>query len=129
MTNQQIIDNNKLIAEFMEAKPNLYTLRKDGSRNYFYGIHVGNIYEKAIKPKGMPFYTDWNWLMPIVEKIEQTEINKFGSGCQVTIMNNSCSILSSLSGINILLRVDKTRIKATYKAVVEFIKWYNKEGK
>ena len=108
MTDQQIIDNNKLIAEFMEAKPNLYTLRKDGSRNYFYGIHVGNIYEKAIKPKGMPFYTDWNWLMPVVDKIN-TIVDKNNYGYGIGIRYN--------------------QIKPAYKAVVEFIEWYNKEGK
>ena len=108
MTDQQIIDNNKLIAEFMEAKPNLYTLNKDGSRNYFYEIHVGNIYEKAIKPKGMLFHTDWNWLMPVVEKM-----NKI--------------VDATNYGHNIGIRY--AQIKPIYKSVVEFIKWYNKEVK
>ena len=126
--NQQIIDNNKLIAEFMEAKPNLYTLRKDGSRNYFYGIHVGNIYEKAIKPKGMPFYTDWNWLMPVVEKIgllkNRIIIHKDFKLIYCEII---CRVKRKIS--KEVLEFGETAIEATYNGVTEFIKWYNKEVK
>ncbi len=114
MTEQQIIDNNKLIAEFMEAKPNLYTLDKDGSRNYFYEIHCGNIYEKAIKPKGMPFHTDWNWLMSVMKKIRHTEITMFDYGKRKFWIHNALA---------------EADIEKVYIEIVKFIKWYNKEGK
>lgn len=120
MTDQQIIYNNILIAEFMEFE--LSIINKCYHCTFIDSLVI-------VPPKDMEFHKNWNWLMLIVEKIEQAKINKFGSSCQVTIMNKSCSIINSLTAINIILRVDKTRIKATYQAVVEFIKWYNKREK
>src|SRR5688572_15735915 len=67
---------------------------------------------------------EWNWssLMPVVEKIESL-------GFAAIIMCDSCCInrtynrlTKNYSQINAL---EETKIKATYKAVVEFIKWYN----
>ena len=116
MMNQQIIDNNKLIAEFMGAKPNMYTLNKDRSRNYFYEIQVGDIEEKVIKPKAMQFNTDWNWLMPVVKKIRLIVYSKGFDKLHFTVRE-------MVAG---LCRVD---IEAVYESVVDFIECYNKKVK
>jgi hypothetical protein len=63
--------NNKLIAEFMGGvfvetnatlESNGYALRKDGSENsvFFYEFDL-------------PYDRSWDWLMPVVEKIESFE--------------------------------------------------------
>ncbi len=50
---QQIIDNNKLIADFMGY-------RHKGKPMAFMAINYKKLYHK-----------DWNWLMPVVEKMNK----------------------------------------------------------
>jgi len=60
----------------------------------------------------LKYHKEWNWLMPVVEKCyEYGELHNV----------HREGIIASLSGI-----ID---INETYKAVVEFIKWYNNESK
>lgn len=63
------------------------------------------------------FHKSWDWLMPAVEKIEKiNEDNEDfiinGSACYVPDIHKSITRLS--------------KIKATYKGVIKFIKHYNK---
>jgi hypothetical protein len=95
---QQIIDNNILIAEFMEYRHNDKPMA-------FMAINYEKLYHK-----------DWNWLMPVVKKIT-------GLSDQETYFEVG-HIYDEIS--NSLFNAS---ISATYKAVVEFIKWNNKEAK
>ena len=90
------LENNKLIAEFMQSlEDGLY---KDGL--YFYR---GGYYDT-----NMEFHTSWDWLMPVLEEIDHLQHEPVQS------------IEDALS----------TRcIEGTYRAVVSFIKWYNKNKK
>lgn len=73
----------------------------------------------------------WIWLMPVVEKIESLKIN--GYEFKVSITGNDCLISSFVrftgtedvyfSGNGV------SKIEAVYKAVLEFIDWYNKQEK
>ena len=69
--------NNKLIAEFMGAalySPNDYDLYSCPSLNDIFA-DVDSQDENAqhfFKPDEMKFDTSWDWLMPVVEKIENT---------------------------------------------------------
>ena len=70
--------------------------------------------------------TEWNWLMPVAEKI-----------CNLTIEQNDGSvnhISQSYSKAEQLIQQIKDilicfNIKALNKNVVEFIKWYNEQNK
>jgi hypothetical protein len=55
----------------------------------------------------MGYDTSWDWLIPVVEKIKRAKF----------ILEFGCRILPDNEG--------RSKIEATYKAVVEFIKWYN----
>ena len=101
------IDNNKLIAEFMELKY---------KRGAYYDEYNK---EKVKQDSNLKFHSSWDWLMPVVEKIEN--INEW---VRVEITNNS--IIITYMGYNKITH-GKTKIKTVYKAVVEFIKWYNKK--
>ena len=77
----------------------------------------------VIKPEDMEFSFSWDWLMPVVEKIEKESFNIFGEYEDVII--NGCSCLIQIKD-NEISFIETAKIKATYKAVIEFIKWYNK---
>ena len=123
------LKENKLIAEFMSN--DLPLLKKDLKR-------TGTL-------ESMHYATDWLWLMPVVEKIESisiTGLEKYydlngdessEGNFSVVIFENSCIIYANVfnyqydrpvNGLN--GHTDKTKLIATYKACVQFIKWWNK---
>ena len=126
MTDQQIIDNNKLIAEFMSNNtielliPFEYELDEElptsgkictadtAEEEVRLEINEGIVAAANVMLKFPNYNTDWNWLMPVVEKM-----NKI--------------VDATNYGHNIGIRY--AQIKPIYKSVVEFIKWYNKEVK
>jgi hypothetical protein len=91
MTQEEILEGNKLIAEFMGLPVH---------EEYFRGIDA------------CKYHSDWNLLMPIVEKIELF----------------SCYVIDSKTLSTIIECHYNSKIKSTYQAVVEFIKWYNQQN-
>ena len=78
------------------------------------GLHIGNT---------LHYDTSWDWLMPVVEKIECTHDDK-GDCFNVMMEAFECTI----SGLGLTLCLNgHTKMDATYKAVVEFIKEHNDE--
>jgi hypothetical protein len=61
----------------------------------------------------LEFHTSWDWLMPVVRKIVEISCNE-----------NEDAFLSD-EYTSILETTPLAIIEDTYKAVVEFIKWYN----
>lgn len=146
---QNIIENNKLIAEFMGAKVKLID-----NQYYFYDWKnklcsitpttwnntpeetLNRIWEIALKKDGRlgQFHKDWNWLMEVVEKIET--ISEFNRLPEFFIMyDNREEFKGWYWSIEIPKKFnkecykhnnrEKTKIEAVYNACVEFIKWYN----
>ena len=115
---------NKLIAEFMI--PNWELLK---SVNYNGEIERENLYIATLmcsnEYNDLKYHTSWSRLMPVVEKIEDlgyyTEINKkINGGNYVHISDNSLNKdIAQSYGLS-------SKINAVWLAVVEFIKWYNK---
>jgi len=103
MKKEEIIQNNKLIAEF-DGRVNTMCHNNTTASPYDY--------EKS-----------WDWLMPIIEKIE-------GLGFEVLIGRISCNINKILDRENPIASFvcgDISRkIEIVYDTVIEFINWYNK---
>ena len=127
MTEADIIKGNKLIAEFIGFK----RLNPDNSfrLHQWWDINTG---KKQHIFKGcdhsLEFHTSWDWLMPVIQKIEKT--GEFS----VTIFKGCCDIHYSSS----LDKYDfepiekgggQPKILSTYQAIIEFINWYNKNYK
>ena len=104
-------DNNKLIAKFMGSNLN--------------GLESWQ-YEEELQ-----YHTSWDWLMPVVEKIEEDEIYNIDILQYGTIISSNTKEQGYLEIVNNVADISFDRkIDHTYKAVVEFIKSYNqkKEG-
>jgi hypothetical protein len=69
----------------------------------------------------LPYHTSWDWLMPVVEKIE-------GIGdYHVSIGMFSCYVSEGVF-IDEWVHIESdsdSKIKAVWLAVIEFIKWHN----
>jgi hypothetical protein len=130
-------ENNQLIAEFMGMT---------------YGDPNDDSVMIQMTPKGnevvpielMEYHISWYWLMPVVDKIEREHKANFITKC---IWNefNECSYYQVIVNIeqgemskdrsciydpkkiyDYIGDTSKCKREATYKAVVEFIKQYNK---
>ena len=125
---ENIIENNKLIAKFMGLnKTKMFFNLKTG--NYVKketadcDIKVVDVYLKNNKPiTNFYYHSDWNWLMQVVEKIEN--LSKEGETYMFSITKFSARVTYKGSRI-VDLPIDNTKIEAVYNACVEFIKWYN----
>lgn len=125
-TKEEIIEGNKLIAEFMGYEKTIYSDVFNGDL-YALDVSKGEIY--AISQ--MQYHASWDWIMPVVEKIEQ-------KGCIVEIsyslvcMCRICVIWEKHKKAFNIINDNNGGLEpiiAIYKSVVEFIKWYNQNTK
>ena len=110
--------DNELIAEFMGNRK--LVTRDDGM------WIIGG--QGMLMPNNFEYDTSWDWLMPVVEKIESIgdfQISIYTSWKGLNEKDGAaCRITGSGLAFGILHAHGK-RIDMTYKSVVEFIKWYN----
>lgn len=152
--------DNELIAEFMGLERSAAIWDKD-EHAYTIKLQGSPHWNSWTIPSEMLFHKSWDWLMPVVEKINDglhsmsdANIRKIASTSihfHITSLGFNdpwtCSILGSLSiavpinksqhtyeQIEIPhLRVSGERMEPpivpVYKAIVEFIRWYNTQPK
>ena len=127
------MESNRIIADFIGAvqtyKPYVNT---DDMEYDMYGviptIEDGENEKHYFLPQEMLFDTDWNWLMVVVEKIENIEDENRCSKYNFEMVQTFVEIIDN-NNSDTIVEIDKnTKIQATYKAVVEFIKWYNNQN-
>lgn len=106
------MNKNKLIAEFMELPTEV---SEAGLLNYYYygGCNSVTWYEEH----ELSYNVSWDWLMPVVEKIESLR-DVDGNGYRFSI--DMCNAI--IEGTDIEIIGGAYKINATYKAVIEFIK-------
>ena len=116
-----IEESNKLIAEFM-------------GRNHQNLAGFIEQYE---------YHTSWDWLMPVVDRIESLKLGDCvlkdsymemmtltNAMAEVKIQHSACVIdlFGTMKVYEAFIEViEESKIESTYKAVVEFIQWYNKQ--
>lgn len=121
---QNIIERNKLIAEFIGHK----------NEHNEYEIPISSTDDTLLPywEDELQFNSEWNWLMPVLKKICRLRIvdgkefvdfahpRTFGM-----ISEETGEIMVRLNGFQ--LQKSDTLIGATYDSVVDFIEWYNKQ--
>ena len=146
-------ENNKIIAEFMNF-PKITNVRDSESGKYYdywlpnnfnlileQEIQIesnngwGLVHQDCVFVRDLIFHSDWNWLMEVVEKIENIKIKDYSISTDITddktFINvwhygdgGKWSIL--ISNLNEEYK-DFNKMQRTYKAVVKFINFYNKQ--
>ena len=118
-----ILEGNKLIAEFMYPD-NQYSTYYIEEHTFIECIYGNYDYHDTFTIDEMKYHSSWDWLMPIVEKIEEVNVVASFQIEQPTIYIWASSENSTFEDIEIEI-FNKTKIEAVHQAVVEFIKWYN----
>lgn len=122
MEKKEIEEGNKLIAEFMGLKEPVFNPISNSFLVYLPDCSFNNN-EGLIGYAPVKWHTSWDWLMPVVEKIERNgaiiEIwLSIGKGCRITVPK-------SKEGHWFAGRESNELIEAVWLAVVDFVKWYN----
>lgn len=118
MNKEQVIEANKLIAEFMGGKPYRVMVKSIGMMDaYQWGENSYTIDE-------LQYHSSWDWLMPVVEKI-----NKLGwyFTLDASILDSSAQFIKGTNFIKSPFW--STPLLATYNVVIDFIQWYNQQPK
>jgi hypothetical protein len=124
--------DNELIAEFMGVPQ----INDNGVIVWDYQATGKKIY--CLESKYLHYDTSWDWLMPVVQAIEDLEephpSNDPTKGTvwpyQVEILSRSVvQIIDNRNDESLVLVDDQDprKIDSVYKAVVAFIKWYNSQ--
>jgi len=118
MTQEEILEGNKLIAKFMGGK----LIKNKYTGNLFSDLIVYGINSNVLFHENkLQYHSSWDWLMPVVEKIEKTIINDMD--ITIEIQHNTCFLNGNFPAV---YSESKTKLESTFICIVKFIKWYNK---
>lgn len=113
MSEKEILESNKLISEFMDLE-----IISDGI----------SWFDTNYRPLGS-YHSSWEWLMPVVEKIEKEYKHEVHIYAHYNWKNpNRCTILTWKDDV-IIYTSSKSKIECVYEAVIEFIKLHNANDK
>ena len=117
MTTEEVLSGNRIICEFMDAKPKLVgDLYFWNHAPFFYvSERDENIAMDAIVGY-VKYHKSWDWLMPVVEKIIKMYKNKIIDEVDF----DEWASLTHLTRMSI-----GEPIEYVYDAVVNYIKYYN----
>lgn len=113
-------ENNKLIAEFMGCTT---VDRPKGKKYVMVGLPTGSPVE--LYPIDFKYHTSWEWLMPVVEKIEK-QVSVFEINISIIEGNNTILIHPNFKNTFGEIKVSSNyKMEAVYNACINFINWYN----
>lgn len=133
MSEKEIIEGNKLIAEFMGGKYyDAWENKFYHSASPHYYFDVQSLYLKDKVKKELKYHASWNWLMRVVEKIEQVRVKSSATYnsdhyFNVRVSQGYVEIEGTTEKIFRNTSIEGTKIKALWLAIGEFIKWYNSQ--
>ncbi len=137
MEQSEIIEGSVLISTFMGAE---YERKKDAFEERYHETMTfvgtpGNwrgrndLTRHQYLTMHLMYHTDWDWIMPVVEKIEEIEKRRFG--VEITpfgIVIDDYKELSNISIVEVQKEEGDTKILLLWIAIVDFLKWYNSQS-
>lgn len=143
MKTEEILEGNRILAEFMGHNSDLgAAIRFMYSSSEPFPLSgndanfdsVENEVQMEVEEFGstlvintLSFHNSWDWLMPVVEKIESIE-DKNGYNIFWVKIDGVCCEIQQADSLDIIVEVDcESKIEAVFMACVEFIKWYNQK--
>lgn len=142
MTVEEITNGNILIAEFMGLiQVPFKNIDNEISEMLWFSLTLSLMdrfnYESS-HSKSLHFHTSWNWLMPVVSKIESTTphgVLIYEDGCYINTSHDWFECNPEILGDRYIDRTSfeireelgGNKMNAVWKAVVKFIIWYNKQ--
>ncbi len=108
--------SNKLIANYMGIK----SYEASGYTNFVYSE------DNHRTEVDLSYHDSWDWLMPVVEKIEEQHGCDFTASRRRATRTYDANFMDEVNNYVVYVEGCKDRKEATYKAVVEFINQYNK---
>ena len=134
MKKQEILEGNKLIAEFIGFFLTDKRKRKDQIYHTTGKPFIGKAcvvynhspepeieYKSTFRCSEMLFHSSWDWFIPVVKKLWNME-NPFDEDENydnwLEFQEKQIVLIANLEEFDILIE---------YKEVVEFLKWYNKQ--
>ena len=125
---KNIVENNKLIAEFMGVFDKILStgnIHSWSDAPFYYTTE--DTKEKVIEniSKYSKYNKDWSWLMRVVEKIENLQDENNCAIYNVQVEQCFVEIIINHTSETIVEVDSNSKIEAVYQACVEFINWYN----
>ena len=131
---ENIIENNKIIAEFLEWE--FDDLSETFETPFLKLVEPQAFGDEQFSCKlqdfELEFHSDWNWLMKVVEKIHSMQsygvlINPNGTYIQDEDDKVICMTFKN-EEVNGEI-ISSSNIEATFNCCAEFVKWYNEQNK
>jgi hypothetical protein len=120
-------ENNKLIAEFLIGNQPVSFIGDDGAYDLFGVTELNDIFSDIpsdcpdakhfFLPSEMEFHSSWDWLMPVVKKLSDTEEEDGESFSMDAIMAEQSLMLGLSTG----------DINIAFDGVIKSIECYNKK--
>ena len=128
---KNIVENNKLIAEFMGVFDKILStgnIHSWSDAPFYYTTE--DTREKVIEniSKYSKYNKDWSWLMRVVEKIENLQDENNCAIYNVQVEQCFVEIIINHTSETIVEVDSNSKIQAVYNACVEFIKWYSEKN-
>lgn len=128
METKDKVEGNKLIEIFKGERQ----LMPNGK---MFGIKRGSLKEhenwfNIVNVEDLKYHSSWDWLMPVIEKIEEIGKRPGIYGKEVIIHSQYTSVGNY--GPNYIVQTttdDTDKIGATWQTVIKFIQWYNSQKK
>jgi hypothetical protein len=118
-------ENNKLIAEFM----GLDEIGRYVPENLL-PCKRYDLFQGIFEIEETEFHESWDWLMPVVEKIEEIRVKELEEEIisyhrfRVDMNITQCEITEFITDKVIAFGDAGSKLKSTYYAIGEFLRWY-----
>jgi len=121
----ETVEGNKIIAEFMELK------FKDQDKIFVRNDRWGNEEFRPFNETDLQYHESWSWLMPVVEKIQKLGYNVYirMQPPQIKLCFTETIIDDNANSPTVIWdgELEASAIESVYKAVVQFIQYYNSQ--